>query len=104
MFRKGLGVKRDDQLAYSLFLESVGGPDTPEIATNLSYRQSAYYWLGYMAEHGEGTRRDLKVANRWYKLGAALDQPGCAEAIIRLRNTARQTANKRNYPKTPACK
>lgn len=33
---------------------AVGGPDTPEVTDNPSYRGTAYYWLGYMTENGEG--------------------------------------------------
>jgi hypothetical protein len=38
MFRKGFGVERDDSLAYALYLESVNGPDTPDVAEETSYR------------------------------------------------------------------
>jgi TPR repeat protein len=84
MFKKGLGTQRDDSVAYELYLESVSGPDTPEARENLSYRGTAYYWLGYMAEHGEGTKRDIRAAKRWYKRGVECEQSGCVEAISRL--------------------
>lgn len=85
MFKKGLGVERDDSLAYALYLESVSGPDTPDIREEISYRGTAFYWLGYMAEHGEGVRRDLRTAKRWYRRGAACGQSNCIEAVARLR-------------------
>ena len=84
LFKKGLGTQRDDSVAYQLYLESVSGPDTPEVPDNLSYRGTAYYWLGYMAENGEGTKRDLRAAKRWYKRGADCGQSNCVEAISRL--------------------
>jgi len=86
MFKKGLGTQRDDALAYELYLESVRGPDTPDVAENLSYRGTAYYWLGYMAENGEGVKRDLRSAKRWYGRGVACDQSNCIEAMSRLRS------------------
>jgi TPR repeat protein len=84
MFKKGLGVGQDNSLAFQLYLESVNRPDTPEIAESLSYRGTAYYWLGYMTENGEGTKRDLRAAKRWYKRGAACDQSNCSDALARL--------------------
>lgn len=86
MFKKGLGVERDDSVAYQLFMESISGPDTPEVTDNLSYRGTAYYWLGYMTENGEGVKRDLRAAKRWYSRGAACDQSKCIEALTRLRS------------------
>jgi TPR repeat protein len=85
MFKKGLGVDHDNSLAFRLYLESVNRADTPEIAGSPSYLGSAYYWLGYMAEHGEGTKRDLRAAKRWYALGAACKQANCIDALARLR-------------------
>jgi len=84
MFKKGLGTTQNDKMAYELFLESVSRPDTPEIADNPSYRGTAYYWLGYMTERGEGVKRDSRAAKRWYQKGAACNQPHCLEAIKRL--------------------
>ena len=96
MFRKGLGVERDDSLAYELYLESVRGPDCPEAAENLSYAGTAFYWLGYMAENGEGVERDLRAAKRWYKRGEACGQSNCISALDRLRS---KTAARRCRPK-----
>lgn len=42
MFKKGLGTERDDEIAYELYLESVSGPDTPDVPENLTYRGTAY--------------------------------------------------------------
>jgi uncharacterized protein len=88
MFKKGLGTERDDEIAYELYLESVSGPDTADSPENLSYRATAYYWLGYMTEHGEGVERNLRYAKRWYSRGAAFHQSHCVEAMNRLRSTA----------------
>lgn len=89
MFRKGLGVERDDALAYALYLKSVSGPDTPDIAEEKSYRGTAYFRLGEMAEKGEGVERDLRAARRWYSRGAACGQSHCVEATARLRTQKR---------------
>lgn len=96
MFKKGLGVDQDNFLAFQLYLESVNRADTPEIAGSPSYHGSAYYWLGYMAEHGEGTKRDLRAAKRWDALGAACEQSSCIDAIARLRTgtTRKRRRNK----------
>jgi TPR repeat protein len=88
MFKKGLGVDRDDSLAYALYLESVAGSDTPDIGEEISYRGSAFYWLGYMAERGEGIERNLRAAKRWYGRGAACGESNCIEAVARLRPSA----------------
>jgi TPR repeat protein len=96
MFRKGLGVNQDNSLAFHLYLESVNRADTPEIAGSPSYRGSAYYWLGYMAEHGEGTKRDLRAAKRWYTLGAAYEQSNCIDALARLRTGTAQKRRRNN--------
>ena len=93
MFRKGLGVEQDNSAAFQLYLESVNRPDTPEIADNPSYRGTACYWLGYMTERGEGVKRDLRAAKRWYAQGAACGQTNCIEALKRLQANA---ALKRN--------
>jgi TPR repeat protein len=85
MFKRGLGVDQDNSLAFQLYLESVNRPDTPEIAESPSYHGSAYYWLGYMAENGEGTKRDLRAAKRWYTRGAVCEQSNCIDALARLR-------------------
>jgi uncharacterized protein len=86
MFKKGLGVRRDDALAYALYLESVNEPDTPAVKEEISYHGTAYYWLGYMAEHGEGVEPDVQLARRWYRRGAACKQSNCVEALTRLRS------------------
>ena len=91
MFKKGLGTERDDAIAYELYLESVNGPDTPDAPENLSYRGTAYYWLGYMEEHGEGVERSLRNAKRWYSRGAACNQSNCVQALKRLRSRASDT-------------
>src|ERR1700723_130884 len=96
MFKRGLGVEQDDSLAFQLYLESVNRPDTPEIAESPSYFGSAYYWLGYMTEKGEGTRRDLRAAKRWYSRGAGSGQTNCIEALARLRS---ETTPKRRRSK-----
>jgi len=88
LFKRGLGVERDDSIAYSLFLESVSGPD-PLIAENLSYRGSAYYCLGHIAEHGEGVKHDQCAAKNWYSKGAECGQPQCIEALARVRPKSR---------------
>jgi TPR repeat protein len=88
MFRKGLGVERDDSLAYALYLESVSSPDTPDVAEEISYRGTAYFRLGQMAESGEGIKRDLRAARRWYSRGVACGQSHCIEAMARLRSQA----------------
>jgi TPR repeat protein len=97
MFKKGLGVQQDDFVAFQLYLESLNRPDTPEIADNPSYRGTACYWLGHMTENGEGTKRDLRAAKRWYTQGAACGQSNCVEALARLRSNA---ALKRNRNKS----
>ena len=84
MFKKGLGVDQNNSLAFELYLESVNRADTPEIVGSPSYHGSAYYWLGYMAEHGEGTKRDLRAAKRWYALGATGQQSNCIDALADL--------------------
>src|SRR6185437_5146588 len=84
LFKKGLGVESDDALAYELYLESVNNPDTPSVKPEPSYPGSAYYWLGYMAENGEGIPRDLHVARRWYRRGADLEISACVKALERL--------------------
>jgi TPR repeat protein len=89
LFRKGLGVEKDNSIAYRLFLESVSNPDTPDTEENLSYRGTAYYWLGFMAEHGEGVEQDLRAAKDWYKRGAACGQKLCIEAVSRIRPRSR---------------
>jgi uncharacterized protein len=94
MFKKGLGVEQDNSLAFDLFLESVNRPDTPEIAESLSYRGTAYYWLGYMAENGEGTKHDLRAAKRWFSRGAACGQSNCIEALARLRSISKRRRSK----------
>jgi uncharacterized protein len=94
MFKKGLGVDQDNSLAFELYLDSVNGPDTPEIAENLSYHATAYYWLGYMTEKGEGTKRDLRAAKRWYSRGADCGAPGCIEALARLRSIPKSRRSK----------
>lgn len=86
MFKKGLGVERDDSVAFQLYTDSVCRSDTPEIAENPSYRGTACYWLGHMAENGEGVSRDLRAAERWYKKGAACGQNSCIKALERLRS------------------
>lgn len=98
MFKKGLGVERDDSLSHDLYLKSLAEPDTPEIAENLSYRGTASYWLGYMAENGEGINRDLRAAKRWDSRGAACGQANCIAAVARLRSkpAERQCRNKRS--------
>lgn len=83
MFRKGRGVERDDSLAYELFLESLG-PDRPDAPENLSYRGTAYYCLGRMAENGEGVKRDLRAAKQFYSRGAACGDANCKAADRRL--------------------
>jgi TPR repeat protein len=100
MFKKGLGVERDDSMAYELFVESLSGPDTPEVAdNNLSYRGTAYYWLGYMTENGEGgLKRDLRAAKKWYRRGADCDQSNCIKALARLSS---KTSDKRCRNKQP---
>lgn len=98
MFKKGLGVARDDSRAYELFVESLSGPDTPEVADNPSYRGTAYYWLGYMTENGEGVKRDLRAAKKWYSRGAACDQSKCIEALSRLRSKAPDTRCRNKKP------
>jgi len=97
MFKKGLGVERDESLAYELYLESVSGAETPESAENLSYRGTAYYCLGYMTENGEGVKRDLRAAKRWYSKGAACGQSNCVAALTRLSSkaTKKRCRNKR---------
>jgi TPR repeat protein len=98
MFKKGLGVEQDDSLAYELYLKSLGGPDTPDTPENISYRGTAYYWLGSIAEKGEGVERDLRTAKRWYSRGAACGQTNCIEAMSRLRSKAaeKRCRNKRS--------
>ena len=89
MFKKGLGVERNDSMAYELFVESLSRPDTPEVSDNLSYRGTAYYWLGYMAENSEGgLKRDLRAAKKWYRRGADCDQSNCIKALARLSSKA----------------
>jgi TPR repeat protein len=88
MFKRGIGVGQDNSLAFQLYLESVNHPDTPEIAESPSYRGSAYYWLGYMTENGEGTKRDLQAAKRWYSRGVSSGESNCIEALARLRSNA----------------
>jgi len=39
-----------------------------------------------MAENGEGTKRDLQAAKRWYTLGPACEQSSCVDALARLRS------------------
>jgi uncharacterized protein len=90
MFKKGLGTERADEIAYGLYLESVSRHDTPDARENPSYRGSAYYWLGYMAEHGEGVEQNLRDAKRWYSRGAACRQFGCIKAMNRLQSKATQ--------------
>lgn len=90
MFKKGIGVERDDAVAYQLYLECVSTPDTPEAHEKLDYRGTAYYWLGYMAEHAEGVDRDLRLARRWYSRGAACAQVDCVKALARLRAIRRK--------------
>jgi TPR repeat protein len=85
MFRKGLGVRHDPSLAYSLYQQAVRNPDTPDIAENPSYYRAAYYWLGNMAEEGNGIERDLEIAEQWYRLGAGWDSALCDKALDRLR-------------------
>ena len=94
MFKKGLGVQQDDSTAFQLYLESVNRPDTPEIADNPSYRGTACYWLGHMAENGEGTKRDLRAAKRWYAQGAPCGQSNCVEALNRLQTNITQRRNR----------
>jgi TPR repeat protein len=89
LFRQGIGIERNDLLAYELFLESVSRPDTPEVQENLSYRGTAYYWLGYMSEHGEGTKQDLRAARQWYSKGAACGQTQCTDALATIRPKSR---------------
>ena len=89
LFKRGLGVERDDSIAYRLFLECVSSPDTPVIGENLSYRGTAYYWLGHMAEHGEGVKQDQRAAKNWYSKGAECGQTQCIEALARVRPKSR---------------
>ena len=97
MFKNGLGVDQDKPIAFQLYLESVNGPDTPEVAEGISYRGTAYYWLGFMTENGEGTKRDLRAAKRWYSRGSECGQSNCTDALARLRPA---TAPKRRRNKT----
>jgi len=84
LFRRGLGVEQNNVLAYQLFREAVVRADTPNITDNRSYRGTAFYWLGYMTEHGEGVERNLREARKWYEEGAVCEQRLCVEAVARL--------------------
>jgi TPR repeat protein len=84
LYKKGLGVERNDTKAHELFLESVRGYDSPCTTEELSYRKSAYYWLGFMSEKGEGTPLDPDAALDWYRKGAALSEPSCVSALARI--------------------
>ena len=95
MFKKGLGTAQDDSLAFQLYLESVNSPDTgTTVAQNSSYRSIAYFWLGRMTERGEGTKRDLRAAKRWYTRGAALGESGCVDALVRLKSGRKSRSKK----------
>jgi TPR repeat protein len=95
MYRKGLAVMRDDSLAFELYLESVNSPDTGvTVVHSNSYLSSAYFWLGHMTEKGEGTKRDLKAAIRWYTRGAALTDSSCIAALARLKSTQKRRVKK----------
>ena len=67
MFVKGYGVKRNNITAFSLFQRSLDEPDTPEIKPNLTYAQTAFYWLGKLTETGKGTEKNIRQALAWYK-------------------------------------
>jgi TPR repeat protein len=95
MFKKGLGVTQDDFLAFQLYLKAVNLPDSGmTIEQNNSYQSTAYFWLGHMTEKGEGTKRNLQAAMRWYKRGAALGAPSCIAAIARLRPARKRGVKK----------
>jgi TPR repeat protein len=64
----------------------VTAPDTPDIAENPSYYRAAYFWLGNMAENGDGVDRNFEIAMEWYRLGAAWGNASCTKALDRLRN------------------
>lgn len=89
LFKKGIGVPKGDSLAYELFLESVNSPENNEVVHNSTYSGTAYYWLGYMAEKGEGVKRSLRAARIWYR-GAACGQSDCLEASVRLQPKIRK--------------
>jgi TPR repeat protein len=95
MFKKGLGVAQDDWLAFQLFLESVNSPDTGvTVVQNNSYHRTAYFWLGHMTEKGEGTKRNLRAAIRWFTRGAALEDSGCVAALARLKPARKRPSKK----------
>ncbi len=95
MFKKGLAVTQDDFLAFQLYLECVNSPDTGmTVLQNNSYRSTAYFWLGLITEKGEGTKRDLRAATRWYTRGAALGESGCVVALARLRPARKRSLKK----------
>ena len=95
MFKRGLGAPQDNFLAFQLYLESVNSPDTGmTVVQNNSYQSVAYFWLGHMTEKGEGTKRDLRAAIRWYTRGAILGQSGCVTALARLRPTRKRRLRK----------
>jgi TPR repeat protein len=95
MFKKGLGVTQDDFLAFQLFLEAVNSPDTGvTVAQNNSYERTAFFWLGSMIEKGEGTKRDLRAALRWYKREADLGESSCVAALARLRPARKRRVKK----------
>ena len=95
VFKQGLGVTQDDCLAFQLHLESVNSPDTGmTVVQSSSYRSTAYFSLGLMTEKGEGTKRDLRAAIRWYRRGAALGEPGCVAALNRLKSARKSRAKK----------
>jgi hypothetical protein len=41
LFKKGIGVPKDDSLAYELFLESVNSPENNEVVHNSTYSGTA---------------------------------------------------------------
>lgn len=95
MFKKGLGVTQDNSLAFQLFLEFVNSPDTGvTVVQNNSYHRTAYFWLGHMTEKGEGTKRDLRAAKRWFARGAALEDSSCVAALARLKPTRKRSLKK----------
>jgi hypothetical protein len=79
----------------SLNQQAVRNPDSADIAENPSY-----YWLGNMAEEGNGVEGDLEIAAEWYRLGAGWATPSVPRHWI---GPVVGRIGKRAFPKTGAC-
>ena len=62
MYKDGTGVARDYDIAMSLYRRAAEKGNT-----------RAYFWLGWMYEHGAGVSQDKQTARDWYGKATSSD-------------------------------